>query len=174
MHRISRKRWGSGASPPAFSLIELVIVVVITGIIAAIAIPRLTRSGQASGAAALTANLQSLRKAIELYRVDHGAYPTCVELTGNKTTVMFQLTQFTDAAGNYSATRTATHRFGPYLRQIPQNPLTAKTGVLVVNGGPLPAADESQNYGWMYDPTTMKIKPNNSGTDLRGVPFANY
>lgn len=44
MHRILKSR----LSPPAFNLIELVIVIVIIGLITAIAVPRLSRSGAGS------------------------------------------------------------------------------------------------------------------------------
>ena len=64
----SRKTRGGG-----FSLLELVIVVVIIGVISAIAIPRMTRGASNAGATALRANLAVLRNAIEIYRAEHQA-----------------------------------------------------------------------------------------------------
>src|SRR5437764_14637069 len=85
-----------------FSLIELVIVVVIIGIIAAIAIPRLSRGSAGAADAALSGNLAVLRNAIDLYATEHGgSYPALATITT-------QLTQYTDATGTTSATKTAT------------------------------------------------------------------
>jgi type II secretory pathway pseudopilin PulG len=148
----------------------VVIVLVIIGLIAAIAVPRLSR-GAGAGSAALQSNLQSLRKAIELYRVEHGgAYPTCVEGAGNKTTIMFQLTQYTDAAGNYAATRSATHRVGPYLRQIPKLGVTDRRDRGKIN------TTDAGGVGWIYDPATGDIRANTvvTATDNNGRLYSSY
>ncbi len=55
----------------AFSLIELVIVVVIIGIVAAIAIPRMSRGSEGAAESSLVADLSVMRKAIDLYAVEH-------------------------------------------------------------------------------------------------------
>lgn len=97
---------------PGFSLIELVIVVVILAIIAAIAIPRLTNTAASAGDAALVADLAMLRQAIAMYEADHhGSLPD--------TTLVAQLTQFTDIGGDVSAVKDATHIYGPYLLNHP-------------------------------------------------------
>lgn len=51
----------------AFSLIELVIVVVIMGIVAAIAVPRLSSAADNAASNAVTHDLGALQRAIELY-----------------------------------------------------------------------------------------------------------
>ena len=57
--------------PHGFSLIELVTVVLIIVLIAAVAIPRLIRGSRTAGAAALKRDLAALRTAIELYAAEH-------------------------------------------------------------------------------------------------------
>lgn len=59
-----------------FTLIELLVVLVILGLLAALAGPRVLGylSGARSDAARL--QLQSLEQALDLYRLDTGAYPT--------------------------------------------------------------------------------------------------
>src|SRR5688500_621339 len=100
-----------------FSLIELVIVVVIIGIIAAIAIPRLSRGAAGAADSAIAGNLSVLRNAIDLYATEHGGtYPALA-------TFEAQLTQFSDASGTTSATKTATAIYGPYLRKVPPLPV---------------------------------------------------
>lgn len=146
----------------AFSLIELVIVIVILGIIAAIAVPRMSRGATGAADSALTSNLAVLRNAIGLYEAEHqGAFPLVAKFTE-------QLTQFTDNSGANSATRTATHIFGPYLRAVPPVPVGAKRGSSGV------AAADGSGVGWIYDETTGLIRANATGTDARGVNYSDY
>jgi general secretion pathway protein G len=59
-----------------FTLIEVMIVVVILGILAAVAIPKiLDRPDQAKVTAAKT-DIATIMQALKLYRLDNGAYPT--------------------------------------------------------------------------------------------------
>lgn len=147
-----------------FSLVELVIVVVIIGIIGAIAIPRLSRGSAGAADNALRGNLSVLRNAIELYAAEHdGAYPDAAEIED-------QLTMFTDEAGDTSATRTATHIFGPYIQRIPALPVGENRG----NSGI--AAVDGAGVGWIYDPDTGWIRANADATeaDARGVLYRDY
>lgn len=60
-----------------FTLIEILIVVVILGILAAIVIPQFTNASQEATESAIRSELQSIRGQIELYRVRNaGILPT--------------------------------------------------------------------------------------------------
>ena len=65
MRRSSRKHRG-------FTLIEILIVVVILGILAAIVIPQFTNASQEATASSIRSQLQTLRGQIELFRVRNG------------------------------------------------------------------------------------------------------
>ena len=65
MRRANRKRRG-------FTLIEILIVVVILGILAAIVVPQFTNASQEATASSIRSQLQTLRGQIELYRVRNG------------------------------------------------------------------------------------------------------
>ena len=159
----------SGNRPAAFSLIEVVIVVVIIGVITAIAIPRMGNASAGASDAALANSLSAMRRAIDLYRAEHGVYPTATPLSGNRTTIMFQLTQYTDDAGNYSPTRSATHRFGPYLRAIPALPASSRKGREKIN------TSDAGGAGWIYDPATGDIRANTANeVDGRGRLYRDY
>jgi len=149
-----------------FSLIELVIVVVIIGTLAAIAIPRLSRGAAGAGDSALQGNLKILRTAIDLYATEHGGtFPAT-------STVVAQLTQFSDDAGSTSATKTGAFIYGPYLRAIPQLPVGSRKGQ---NGVDVAANAATTIVGWIYDPATGTIRANTTTeADTRGTLYATY
>jgi type II secretion system protein G len=60
-----------------FTLIELLIVVAIIGILAAIAIPNFLMAQVRSKVARCQSDMRTLSVALELYAVDHTAYPLC-------------------------------------------------------------------------------------------------
>ncbi|MGI9012928.1 MAG: competence type IV pilus major pilin ComGC [Phycisphaerales bacterium] len=63
----------------AFTLVEILIVVVILGILAAIVIPQFTDASQEATASSLESMLQTIRSQTELYRVkNQGALPDYV------------------------------------------------------------------------------------------------
>jgi len=156
-----------GLNARGFSLIELVIVVVIIAIIGAIAIPRLSRGAAGAADSSLIGNLRVLRSAVDLYASEHGgAYPGAATITA-------QLTQYTDDTGATSATKDATHIYGPYLRAIPALPVGAKKGS---NGI---AAATAAGVGWLYDATNGTVKANTTDSapveaDAKGTMYSAY
>lgn len=141
----------------AFSLIELVIVVVIIGIIGAIAIPRMSRGAEGAADSALTANLATIRSALDLFATEHGGkYPAFGDLPN-------ALIQYSDEAGTtFVAVRDATHIYGPYLRAIPPLPVGPDKGnAAFVNGTYTAGAG-----GWVYGAALGSIKSN---TDPAGA-----
>jgi len=152
-----------------FSLIELVIVVVIIGIIAAIAIPRLSRGSAGAADSALSGNLAVLRNAVDLYATEHGGtYPALA-------TFDTQLTQFTDASGTTSATKTATAIYGPYLRKTPPLPVGANKNAATVLDGSTGSPGAAAG-GWFYNATTGDIKANcpDAEVDASGKKYNTY
>lgn len=66
----------------AFTLIELLIVVAIIGILAAIAIPNFQNARVRATIAKVQGDIRALTNAVEMYSVDHGKYPDDGQLTG--------------------------------------------------------------------------------------------
>ena len=149
-----------------FTLVELLIVVIILAILAAIVVPQFIASTDDAKLAAADSNLRNLRSAVALYFQQHGSYPGATDsgLTGGgvDTDVAFigQLTQYTDSAGDVSATKDATHIFGPYLTRaaLPAEPFQNSNALVLVTGaskGTLPlAADGTSPGGWKFDSST--------------------
>jgi general secretion pathway protein G len=119
-----------------FTLVEILIVVVILGILAAIVIPQFSQASTDAKENSLKSDLQTLRSQIALYKIQHNDVPPAVTST---TTTWDEMTQFTDVSGGLSATKDATHIYGPYLQAVPANPFT---GTKTVG----PATTNAWNY----------------------------
>lgn len=122
-----------------FTLVEILIVVVILGILAALVIPEFGNASDQAKSSNLASQLQTLRGQIELYKLQHSSFPTLVQLWGNltsKTTVAGVV----DAAGTY----------GPYLKKAPVNPYTNSSTVKAAGAG-------TATDGWEYNATTGEL-----------------
>jgi type II secretion system protein G len=137
----------------AFTLIEVLIVVVIMAVLAATVIPQFASSTEDAKNSSLKFNMHTLRSQIELYKIHHGVYPN---LTNNS---LPQLLGKTDAAGNADA----NGAFGPYLDgDIPPNPFDNDNKVYAA-ASDSPAAATAEGAGWQYHQATGGIWPNNPG-----------
>jgi general secretion pathway protein G len=100
-----------------FTLVEILIVVIILGILAAIVIPQFTNASQNARVSSLQSQLQTMRSQIELYKLQHG--DTLPDIVGN----WAPLTG-TSSYGNPATT------FGPYLQSEEVNPLNGNSNVV--------------------------------------------
>jgi len=154
-----------------FTLVELLIVVIILAILAAIVVPQFTATTDDARASAYDSNLSAMRAAVELYRQQHGDYPgavaaaaaTCVNGTNETAAVgdaafLTQMTRYTNAAGEAcTGTDPTQFRFGPYLKDgIPVNPLGTNNTVVVVTTGTLGLASAGGD-GWRFDSVTGEL-----------------
>ncbi|RMF93904.1 MAG: type II secretion system protein [Planctomycetota bacterium] len=126
----------------AFTLIEVLIVVVIMAILAAVIIPQFTASTDDAKESSTAFNAHVLRSQLELYKIHHGSYPADLNM----------LTIATDKDGNPGG------QYGPYIDQIPVEPTTGSNGVNTAASKP--AAPVAGDVGWVYIPTTGEIYPN--------------
>jgi general secretion pathway protein G len=123
-----------------FTLVEILIVVIILGILAAIVIPQFANASSDARTTNLKTSLSNVRNQIEVFKAQHNE--SAPALLGMWTL----LTGQSDTAEANSAAPTGTH-WGPYLQAAPINPLNNQTGV---SSG---AVD--QNAGWYYQPNGL-------------------
>ena len=148
----------------AFTLVEILIVVIILGILATIIIGAFQNATSDASVNSLKDNLRNIRSQLQLYLAQHGSYPALA-------TFESQMTQYTDFDGNVSPTRTATHQYGPYILQMPALPVGTQKGKRGVT-----SMTYTAGYGWGYDPTNGAFKANLPDTDVDsdGVAFNTY
>lgn len=134
-----------------FSLVELVLVVTIISILAAIAVPRMSGAAVSAKANALQATLTNVRKAVDVYYAEHGKYPgyTPGTNTPNDTAFLRQLMFYSDDRGATNSTYSAQYEYGPYLRTpFPTNPTNGLNSVKV-KADPSEADPADGSVGWI-------------------------
>jgi general secretion pathway protein G len=141
-----------------FTLVEILIVVVILGILAAIVIPQFTNASESAKASSLVSQLQTIRSQLELYQIQHnGDYPDLV-------TSWDQFTLYTDVDGNTNAAKTTVFKYGPYMQQEPVNAFEESSTV---------AAAAAADVGWVYTAATGNIKANMASAKATDVDLTN-
>jgi general secretion pathway protein G len=145
-----------------FTLVEILIVVIILGILAAIVIPQFSNASTDAKKNSLTSQLQTMRSQIELYKLQHNdKLPSKLAADGAHGTDPAdwdQLTGQTDVSGT-SGTATA-QKYGPYLQQVPTNPLNGETTLLssaTVDFPTLHGQTAGQAIGFVMNSTTGKV-----------------
>ena len=160
----------------AFTLVEILTVVVILGIIAAIVIPRFSNASAMARASMLGDDLRVIRMQVEIFKAQHlgvaPGYPGCVLGQGpTEQAFIDYMTGVSDSGGNMNP---AGQKFGPYLTQIPINPVNGKSTILVIaDGAQFPTASDDQ-FGWVYQPSTENFKADSIGADEDGKTFFDY
>jgi general secretion pathway protein G len=135
-----------------FTLVEILIVVIILGILAAIVIPQFTQASTQAKESNLKTNLQTIRSQLLLYKMQHDAeaYPGAEFVA--------QMTTYTNSAGTAQAAADATHNLGPYLQSIPTNPASNVNTVRIVTGASTAFAAPSSDGGWWFNSTTGEFR----------------
>jgi prepilin-type N-terminal cleavage/methylation domain-containing protein len=146
----------------AFSLVELMIVVAIIGILAALTMPYLHNHAAQAKEAAAKDDLRVLRDAIEFYAVRHG--DTAPGYPGRDRTAVP-----TDDSLRLQLTVEAN-----CLRKMPANPFNNLDTIRMIKNGEAFPSDGTGAYGWIYQPATRNIRVDWPGKDSSGVPFLSY
>jgi len=143
-----------------FTLVEILIVVVILGILAAIVIPQFTEASTEAKTSSLVTDLQSVRSQIQLYKIEHlDAFPGT-----QGPDFVTALTSYTLQDGTLAAVQEpADGVYGPYLNKMPSNPFISDPAKanLVLEQAVDPGAPDN-NTGWFFNTKTGEFKANDT------------
>ena len=124
-----------------FTFVEIIIAVIILAALAALVIPQFGRASADSDLAPLAATLQTVRTQLQYYKLQHNdTFPSLADWKQ-------QMLKKTKPNGRCSARGSC----GPYLLQVPVNPLDGSRNISPLQDG---------SGGWMYDEKTGQFNSN--------------
>ncbi len=146
----------------AFSIAELVIVVCIIGILAAIVLPAFQDNATEAKVATAKDNLRVLRGVIELYAVNHRdvspGYPGDNPNSEPTSEDFLQQTTVDET----------------YLRDVPRNPFNNLKTINVLGNNENFAAEATGDFGWVYKPSSRTVRLDWPGQDPKGIRYYDY
>ena len=163
----------------AFTLVEILVVVVLLGILAAIVIPAIASSSISAKQSALATDLQLLRRFVLVYKCQHKevapGYPDG-DITQAPIEQAFidQATLSSNNAGQTAPVGTPGFNRGPYVMKIPVNPMNGKSDVQMLGDGDNFPAGADDSHGWIYKAATSEMRADSAGTDGSGKRYYDY
>ena len=173
-----------------FTLVELLIVVIILAVLAAIVVPQFGSSTEDAKVSTIKTDLAALRNALELYYHQHDSrYPGVLRETDGSTVTdattcpaafIAQLTQYTDRTGKTSGTRTGAFQYGPYIKaqSLPANPfldINANNIECDVTEDDLSAAITADgDPGWKFYTKIGRLVANDNTTLTNGTNTSTF
>jgi general secretion pathway protein G len=131
-----------------FTLIELVIVIMILGILAGIAAPKLFNTSGTAKDNGLKQTLSVVRDAIELYNAKYGVLPSC-----------------TSTGADFRS------KLSPeFIRTFPKSPVGTQNHDVT----PVTTTTADGLTGWMYNTASGEFICNATGTGSDGVAYSSY
>jgi prepilin-type N-terminal cleavage/methylation domain-containing protein len=166
------------ADAKAFTLVEILVVVVVLGILAAMVVPKFSNAAATARASMLADDLRIVRTQIEVFAGQHNVppgYPNCDPAAApTEDSFVTYMTKASRITGETAEPGTAGFPYGPYMRVIPPNPVNALATVQVIpDDGSIPAAADG-SHGWIYQPATLTFKADCMGQDESGAAYFDY
>lgn len=122
----------------AFTLVEILIVVIILGILAAIVVPQMSGATEEAAETATYHELQKIRNNIEVYQARNRELPNVTAGVGA------------------AAWGPVVDAGGQYMMSAPRNAWVGANGQVVVLGA-APDGAYQTTHGWIFDPASGQV-----------------
>lgn len=106
-----------------FTLVELLVVIVVLAVLAAIVLPKFMNSSRRSKESAMKSDLKLLRNAVSLFNADTGVYPKALSDLSSTTAPTSATAKGLDATGTEAAYAPSDWH-GPYIQDLPKDPIS--------------------------------------------------
>ncbi len=162
----------------AFTLVEVLVVVVVLGILAAMVVPKFSNAAATARASMLADDLRVMRMQVEVFAGQHNmppGYPGCdPDTVPTEAAFVTYLTQASKITGEIAAPGTPGFPLGPYMREIPPNPINGLATVQIIPDEESVPAVPDGSHGWICQPATLTVKADCTGQDDSGVAYYDY
>ena len=163
----------------AFTLVEILIVVVLLGVLAAIAIIAVADSTSSAQQSALATDLKLLRRFILVYKSQHlevgPGYPNGQTTAAPTEQAFVDQTKMSSNTNGQTAPRgTVGFKYGPYLSRMPVNPFNNKTTVQMLGNDEEFPDEADDSHGWIYKAATSEVRADNTGADQNDKRYYDY
>lgn len=163
----------------AFTLIEILVVVVLLGILAGVVLPVIAGGAISARESALASDLQMLRRYVLIYKGQHKevapGYPNGDTTQAPTDQAFFdQMTLSSNSSGQTAPVGTPGFERGPYLMKMPVNPLNNLDTIQMLADGASFPANGDDSHGWIYKAATAEIRADCSGANDAGKLYYDY
>ena len=148
----------------AFTFVEIILVVAILGILAALIFPVFQNNVTKAKEAAARESLRIVRNVIELYAAQHNGVPP--GYPGN---------DMSQSPGDQALFVAQMVGAGKYLKSLPENPFNEKNSIKILSSVPDEPQDEvTGQFGWIYTPVIKDFTMDWQGEDSQGNDYFDY
>jgi prepilin-type N-terminal cleavage/methylation domain-containing protein len=163
----------------AFTLVEILVVVVLLGILAVVVLPLVAGSSISAKESALAIDLQMIRRYVLVYKTQHrevgpGYLDGDTTQAPNEDVFIAQTTMSSNASGETAAVGTPGYERGPYLMKIPVNPMNHLSTVQMLGNAEDFPGNADNSHGWIYKASTSEVRSDSTGTNGGGKPYYDY
>ncbi len=135
-----------------FSLIEMFVLLVMFGLLAAVVVPRFPEASSETELSDMVNKLQIMRSQIELYRIQHNDLYPGQQTAGGRIDPQSFVIDLVE--------KDPVDGYGPYLKEIPVNPFAEGTGgekIVFVNDKNAKVKVKA-GYGWWFNAATGEFR----------------
>jgi type II secretion system protein G len=162
-----------------FTLVELIVVILIVAVLAAVAIPKFVASKRQAQDAVLKRDLDIVRTAVDRYFADTGMYPQRLsrlnDLSSEYSTAAVPALKTDGTWGSFIKSQYK----GPYLSMdVAHRTLSSQPNPLggtFTNSTKIPVDPISKlPYTYVFSAGRVRVGSSATGNDAKGVPYSSY